>query len=535
MVFYCGLTSVSASFFLIRKNSPWAALILSASFLLIIDYFPPYADHPGRVLGIFLFLALIIIGRVWYLRSQEQWNKKGYRIDSETGYNILRSISIGSLAVILIAWNIPTMVDFFTPGSTPRTKVSESWIDFRTRISNIFASIDAPFLSATDYYEDNMRLGSNVPVGYETLFLVKVPERRERDLRYYWRGHSFDTYRNGEWINTINEREQRFGSLIEEKDNPYQGRSPVRLEYELHAGVSKTLYLPFLPVSVDRNVFVIGYETYGDVDIDMMSVLPITPLKKGDTYSAEVDVSQPTIHQLREAGTKYPNWILEKYLQLPDNFPTRIQKLASEIVVDAKTPYDQTAAITRYLRTEIAYEPLLNAPPPNREPIDWMLFDSRIGFCNYYATAEVLMLRSIGVPARFSAGYSQGEPAGDSFYNVRVRDSHAWPEVFFPGVGWVEFEPTSAQPVRDLPLGETIFTPRTLPDSTGRNLLSSSEPPKDIDAFLDAEGAEDSSGSSESWILSRALVCYSRFSFWLLDDNQAINFDSTQIDDSWCD
>jgi transglutaminase-like putative cysteine protease len=514
------LTSVSASFFFIRKKSPWAALVLSAVFLLLIDYFPPYADHPGRELGVFLLLAMIIVGRVWYLRSQERWNEKGYRIDSETGYHILRSISIGSLAVLLVAWNIPTVVDLFTPGSTPRTKVSESWIDFRTRISNMFASIEAPFLSATDYYEDSMRLGSNVPVGYETLFMVKVPDRDGKDIRYYWRGHSFDSYRNGEWLNTINQRDQRFGSLVGDQGNPYTGRTPVTLDYELRAGVSKTLYLPFLPVKVDRNVFVIGYETYDETSIDIMSVLPITPLKSGDRYTAEVYVSQPTVRQLRNAGTKYPDWILEKYLQLPENFPTRIQELTSEIVAEAKTPYDQTAAITRYLRTEIAYEPLLTAPPPNREPIDWMLFDSKIGFCNYYATAEVLMLRSIGVPARFSAGYSQGEPAGDAYYNVRVRDSHAWPEVFFPGVGWVEFEPTSAQPVRDLPLGETLFTPRTLTDAGGSALLSNSEPPKDIDAFLDREEAEEGAETKQSWIIAWLWIIIPAFLFvgiWLIN------------------
>jgi transglutaminase-like putative cysteine protease len=492
------LTSVSASFLLIRKKSPWIPLLIFFIYLLLIDYFPPYAERPGKELGLFIFLSLIIVGRIWYLRSWEQWLQNGYRIDSETGFHVLRSIAMGSFVIVIFAWNISIIGDLFKPGSVSRTQVSESWIDFRTRVSNLFASIEAPFLSATDYYEDSMRLGVNVPVGYETLFLVQVPDRDERNLRFYWRGHSFDLYRNGEWINTINQREQRYGNLLDEQENPYAGRTPISLEFELRAGVSRTLYLPFLPGSVDRQVSVVGYEKFEESNIDMMSVLPITPLKRGDIYAAEVFVSQPTIRQLREAGTNYPDWIIDHYLKLPENFPTRIQQLASAIVEDADNPYDQAAAITRYLRTEIAYEPLLSNPPQNREPIDWMLFDSKIGFCNYYATAEVLMLRSIGVPARFAAGYAQGEPVGDTTFNVRARDSHAWPEVFFPGIGWVEFEPTTAQPVRDLPLGETILIPRSPAASDTQNEFSRSEPPKDIDAFLDVE--EGGSNPQSKWI-----------------------------------
>ncbi|MBI9048651.1 MAG: transglutaminase domain-containing protein [Anaerolineaceae bacterium] len=482
------LTSVFVAYFFIRKKTPWVALFLCAIYLLLIEYFPPYLDHPGRYLGFFVLLVFIIVGRVWYLKEQERWIEKGYRIDSETGFNILKSIAFSSLVVVLISWNVPTISELFIPGSEPRANISESWINFRSRVSNMFASLEAPFYSATDYYEDTLSLGSNIPVGYETLFMVQVPERDDLDVRFYWHGHSFDTYRSGEWINTLNDRQQVSGSIFNEALILYTARKAVDLEFELKANFSKTFYLPMIPEWVDQSVFIVGREEFGEDDLDLMSVQPLIPLKRGDKYQARIHVSQPTVMQLRNAGTKYPDWVLETYLQLPENFPIRIQELASEIVADAKTPYDQVAAITRYLRTEIIYEPLLVLPPQAEEPIEWMLFDSKIGFCNYYATAEVLMLRSIGVPARFAAGYAQGEPAGDSYYNVRVRDSHAWPEVYFPGVGWVEFEPTSAQPVRDLPIGEPVTNVINAASVTGENIFSSSEPEKDIDAFLDEEG-----------------------------------------------
>jgi hypothetical protein len=81
------------------------------------------------------------------------------------------------------------------------------------------------------------------------------------------------------------------------------------------------------------------------------------------------------------------------------------------------------------------------------DPIDWFLFDYKKGFCNYSASAEVLLLRAAGVPARLAVGYAQGTPAnsGGGFI-VQEDDSHAWPEVYFPNYGWIPFEPTGSLP-----------------------------------------------------------------------------------------
>jgi hypothetical protein len=100
--------------------------------------------------------------------------------------------------------------------------------------------------------------------------------------------------------------------------------------------------------------------------------------------------------------------------------------------------------ITDYLRANITYTTSLPIPPDGQDPVLWVLFDYKKGFCNYYASAEVLMLRSVGIPARMAVGFAQGQYINGE-YIVRQRDAHAWPEVYFPGVGWVEFEPTVIQ------------------------------------------------------------------------------------------
>ncbi|MFQ6059030.1 MAG: DUF4129 domain-containing transglutaminase family protein, partial [Anaerolineae bacterium] len=105
------------------------------------------------------------------------------------------------------------------------------------------------------------------------------------------------------------------------------------------------------------------------------------------------------------------------------------------------------AAIEAYLR-KLKYNEQIKAPPPGRDGVDYFLFDSQEGYCDYYASAFVVLARAVGIPARIAAGYSLGdyEPEIEA-YRIREYDAHSWPEVYFPRYGWVEFEPTAADPL----------------------------------------------------------------------------------------
>ncbi len=116
------------------------------------------------------------------------------------------------------------------------------------------------------------------------------------------------------------------------------------------------------------------------------------------------------------------------------------------------------------MRENIVYSQTIPEPPRNKNSLEWVLFDFKQAYCVYYASAEVLMLRSVGVPARMAVGFAQGE-RDENTYVVRRLNSHAWPEVFFPGIGWVEFEPTAGQAPLDRPL-----PPQDPLDASGLNL-----------------------------------------------------------------
>ena len=155
--------------------------------------------------------------------------------------------------------------------------------------------------------------------------------------------------------------------------------------------------------------------------------------------SAQVPVIPPEL--LRKAATEYPADIRETYLQLPPLDPG-IPQLAREITRRAATPFDKAQAIELFLGTRFGYT-LTQPDPVPKDPLAYFLLRRRAGHCEYFATAMTVMVRSLGIPARYINGFLLGEynDVADS-YIVRGSDAHSWVEVYFPEYGWIPFDPT---------------------------------------------------------------------------------------------
>jgi len=145
--------------------------------------------------------------------------------------------------------------------------------------------------------------------------------------------------------------------------------------------------------------------------------------------------------ELRSASLVYPPRLLETYLQLPPLDP-RIRALAEKTTSGSTNEYDKVLSLERYLLSHYSYTLDLTGPPTN-DPLAEFLFERRSGNCEYFASAMTVMLRGIGIPARYVTGFLAGEyndVGGD--YIVRESDAHAWVEVFFPDYGWITVDPT---------------------------------------------------------------------------------------------
>ncbi len=193
------------------------------------------------------------------------------------------------------------------------------------------------------------------------------------------------------------------------------------------------------------NAATMTFSGYFPVYSDVEAVRAREGLSRGTQYSVESLMTTSTSHQLRQAGAEYPQEIIDRYLQLPDSVTERTILLAQEITRDSLTTYDSAKALETYLRTNITYSESVAFPPADVDVVDFVLFETQEGYCEYYASAFIVMARSLGIPARMAVGFYPTDEKVEGGFLYRERNAHAWPEVYFAGYGWIGFEPTAAR------------------------------------------------------------------------------------------
>lgn len=182
-------------------------------------------------------------------------------------------------------------------------------------------------------------------------------------------------------------------------------------------------------------------------DEEAVSIASFDPMKAQKSYKIRVRIPEEiSADKLMAASADYPADITDRYLQLPDEFPQRVRELAESLTADAKNAYEKAVAIKMYL-AKIPYSLKIEAPPPEADGVDYFLFTQKSGYCVYFASAMAVMLRSTGIPARMVVGFLPGQHDAEQHrYIIRDRDYHAWTEVYFPGYGWIKFDPTPNAP-----------------------------------------------------------------------------------------
>ena len=441
-----------AGFTLVRDQNYLGAVLPAAIGLLIIQNYD--ASSPGRLwfLAFFAFIALLLLGRLHFLQNRKSWRERRIFLSPDNSLELTSSMAIAAGLIIIISWSVPASVSSWNSAVKTWNKVTQPWRNFTERMESAVSALESPSGGKRgEFFGSELALGRGFPLSDDVMFEVQAPSlpSDQRPPRYYWRGRTYDYFINGQWYTTGTERADYAPSTVDPLNVANQEQSPARFIFNTGDSVFSLLYSPPQPIWVSRSGITFSQPT--DTGSDLIAWHAFPSLNSGETYQIEAMLANPDLGQLREAGTDYPEWVTGKYLQLPASFSPRIQELALEITADAETPYDKTVAITNYLRTNITYASSIPNPPRNRDTLEWILFEHKQGFCVYYASSEILMLRSLGIPARMAVGFSQGDREGDT-YTVRRLNAHAWPEVYFPGVGWVEFEPTGNQPTLNRPL-----------------------------------------------------------------------------------
>ncbi len=177
--------------------------------------------------------------------------------------------------------------------------------------------------------------------------------------------------------------------------------------------------------------------------MDSATFVPSHRLEPGQSYWVAGLLPAASAESLRAASANYPEWIRDTYLSLPPDVPRRVRQLAAQITASAATPYDKVAAVEEFIKN-FPVDSTVGPPPPGRDPVDYFLFDARRGSPEFHASAMVVLLRAVGVPARLVVGVALTQNDFDpeqGVYHISARNAYLWPEVYFPNSGWLPFSP----------------------------------------------------------------------------------------------
>ncbi|MDQ3916681.1 MAG: transglutaminaseTgpA domain-containing protein, partial [Actinomycetota bacterium] len=258
-----------------------------------------------------------------------------------------------------------------------------------------------------------------------------------------WKGIVFGEYDGVSWQGSDEDAFDLTG------ESPPYSYPPELRSLGPRANVTQTYYIEAEQPNV---IFAAGqpdtiwYE--GGITIDTLgAVRTPSTLTAGTVYSVVSTRGSATPAELRALPKEPVPDSIQPYLQLPAALPDRVGALARRITRRAATDFDRVRAIEGYLRRNYEYSLDSPVPPAGRDAVDHFLFDTDVGFCEQFASATAVMLRTMGIPARVVAGYAPGvRNAFSGYFDVRGSDAHSWVEVWFPRYGWYEFDPTFAIP-----------------------------------------------------------------------------------------
>jgi transglutaminase-like putative cysteine protease len=435
--------------FAARRNALFALLpgILLMAFIL------SYSEYRIYTLWMMVVILLLLMG-VWnYKNHTMQWERRRVDYSDSILYDNAQAVIFLALLVGTISFSVPSV----------------SWRAIRDALQNRNKNQAAEVLGIrkqtaapkepsfqkpalprehllTEGFEQSQELVMTIRTG--EISPLPNPSLAVDAPRHYWRGTIYDQYQGTGWVTsaTVPQNYRANSPLIPGLLDHY---SPLHMDVTMQRPEGRLfwsgqLYSASVPFRADWRL-----RPRSDLFADQATLLQadlFTVASGASAYEAEMYIPRATVQQLRAASQEYPDDIRLRYLQLPAELPARVRQLAQQITSGIDNPYDKAAAIESYLHDNYPYDLEIPAPPENRDVTDYFLFDLKRGYCDYYATAMVVLARASGLPARFVSGYSSGSyDAINAEYTVRELNAHSWAEIYFPGIGWIEFEPTASQ------------------------------------------------------------------------------------------
>jgi len=442
---------------ILRYGYIWRAVIPAALVLVINAYYAPEPVIP--LVAVFSLLAIFLLVRTNLSEQQLRWRDRRVVVAQELTWEYVRTGLTYAAIVLTIAWLLPGL------GRSSQVRqmlapVNEQWETAQQEVNRLYQGLNRRTDPTGAAFGRSLSLGGPRNVGDRFLFTVEASSGR------YWRAVTFDTWTGRGWVNS-GETEASLAAYQPVPIGAWSERIAITQTIRLMANTGNIVFgAPDIrQISIPIDVLVNGVPSAPLEAPPLGEGLPAAvefsmarareTLDIGDEYTLLSSATAVSVQAMQNAAPVYPPEMLDRYVQLPPGFPASVAELAQTLTTNETTAYGKVKAIESYLRT-IPYNESIEAPPPDRDPIEYFLFDIRTGYCDYYATSMAMMVRSLGIPARTASGYAEGTFDEESnAYFISERDAHTWVEVFFPGLGWVEFEPTAGESPLDRPQSDS--------------------------------------------------------------------------------
>jgi len=480
-------TGQFAGYAVFRHRRPMPAVVAFGTVLLINMALAPFDQL--WLLVAFTLVSLLLLVRLHSLDERAEWVRRHI---GDPGP--LASLTARSGAVFVAVAVVAALALTTTARSEPLAGAwtgAEGWlVDVGRNMSRYFTFLSNPRGPAIVDFGPSADIGTKWVNDGRVALLVTRPVGD--DEPYYWRAATYDLFTGSGWVTTDEiqtprgREEDLLDGTLERSLAPLtdtsgeSGRKVVfTIEPDGYRGVQLLGPSAVVAVSTESLVNLSGEAGFlGSVEgrergrpYTVTALVPTT----GDD-----DPLALTANKLRAAGTDYPSEVLIRYLRRnPDGAvgpeAKRILALAEEQAqadADARgerrTPYDLTMAMVELLHdpTQFSYEPDISGLDCGGRGVVECFAELRQGFCQYFASTAAVLLREAGIPTRFVQGFLPGERSPDGSEIVRNSGAHAWIEVYFPGFGWVMFDPTGgglADNAPELPAGEPVVRPSPTP------------------------------------------------------------------------
>jgi protein-glutamine gamma-glutamyltransferase len=427
-------------------------------FVMVVRLFSAHRDRDYYFLAIIAFL-MVLAAALLTVDSLFLLGFAGFMLTAVVAFILMEMRTISSKATIqshpwkgdLTSGRMATSLAVVSPMLVMCILLGAAAIFFiLPRVSVGYLSAYAPSGEISTAFSDQVQLGRIGEIQQSRAVVMHIridgDERGRFDLR--WRGVTLSNFDGRNWSNSSRPR-----LLSAQPDGRFVLAPPGR---DVRSASSGSVHYHVLMEPVGMNIFFLAGSpeslegNYRKVSIDDGGAVFNLDLDHTvSRYQATSDIAQPQARELRAAGSAYPPYLDPYDFKLPALDP-RIPQLAEQIAASADNNYDKALAIETYLRTHFTYTLQLSRTVPH-DPLANFLFERKQGHCEYFASSMAVMLRSLGIPARIVNGFRSGEFNDlTSQYVIRASNAHSWVEAFFPGYGWIAFDPTpgASMPVR---------------------------------------------------------------------------------------